>query len=274
MSGTPSREGVPSSQAPPHSPSHSQSMAVPPTGIPANVMSNQTDHAPIRDGLPPVKAYASPNIPSQFDGADDATDPATHGTRSRQRNGNARINYAEDQEMDFEKAIPATKKKAVESATTGHSAGEPKRVSGFTAINSVSNLALQTAHAVATKESTPSTPTAPATKKRKAAGSVPQPQHSSHGTPPVGAMAPTSSVVKKTGLSAASSIARETNVLTFGKHKSCLNKRGELVADDGTRLAVNGACPLCFLRKALYAKMRLLPRLRRLASAGGTCINW
>ena len=24
------------------------------------------------------------------------------------------------------------------------------------------------------------------------------------------------------------------------KHKSCLNKKGELVADDGTKLAING----------------------------------
>lgn len=161
------------------------------------------------------------------------TDPATYGTRSRNRTGNARPNYAEDQDMDFDhSAAAATKKKASGGGQTPipQQPEEPKRVDdvarGFTAVNNP-----------AAKHLTPgaAAPAASSSKKRKAASNLAQQaQPSSASTTP----APTAS--RKPPASTSLVTTRETNVMTFTKHRSCLNKKGELVADDGTRLTVNG----------------------------------
>lgn len=172
--------------------------------------------------------------PPQIDGMDGTmTDPATYGTRSRNRTGNARPNYAEDQDMDFDhSAAAATKKKASGGGQTPipQQPEEPKRVDdvarGFTAVNNP-----------AAKHLTPgaAAPAASSSKKRKAASNLAQQaQPSSASTTP----APTAS--RKPPASTSLVTTRETNVMTFTKHRSCLNKKGELVADDGTRLTVNG----------------------------------
>lgn len=158
-------------------------------------------------------------------------DAATYGTRSRNRTGNARPNYAEDQDMDFEYSSAAATSNKKKTAADGAVASDSKRshdMSRFTAVNSGSS-----ANGSATKESTPGTPGAASTlpKKRKAAvaaaglTSTPEPS-------------PAPSAARK--VAAPASALRETNVMTFTKHKSCLNKKGELVADDGTKLCVNG----------------------------------
>lgn len=87
------------------------------------------------------------------------------------------------------------------------------------------------------KESTPGTPApaAPTSKKRKAAGPVPQQAQ----TPPA-ASAPASTGNRKPATAGNSVMARETNMLTFTKHRHRLNKKGELIADDGSKLSVNG----------------------------------
>ncbi len=154
-------------------------------------------------------------------------DAATHGTRSRNRNtGNSRINYAEDQEMDldFTSAASTSKKKtALESAAQMPAIGELKR-SGDQ----------PRSMAGGSKDSTP-VAAASVSKKRKAAGGMPQHLQ----TPPVSA-SPAAVVMRRPATAASSASARESNVTTFMKHKSCLNKKGELVADDGTKLAING----------------------------------
>ncbi|KAF2217497.1 hypothetical protein CERZMDRAFT_63663 [Cercospora zeae-maydis SCOH1-5] len=154
---------------------------------------------------------------------------ASYGTRSRNRTS-TRPNYAEDQDMDFDFTSAATtgKKKGPDaSAATTHGASETKRAPEATSLQAVHS------NATSAKDSSASTPTpAGPTKKRKAAGNALSASAAS-ATPPPGA------VRKPTVPAGASTLARETNIMTFSKHRSCLNKKGELAADDGTKLSVN-----------------------------------
>ncbi|KAI7276330.1 hypothetical protein KC345_g6828 [Hortaea werneckii] len=172
-------------------------------------------------------AQPSPNM----DGLDAATsDAATYGTRSRNRTGNARPNYAEDQDMDFEYSSAATTKKKNPGAQPSNAANvDDLRGSDDRArsVGTSSNAA---------KESTPGTPAPPAapTSKKRKAGPVPQQAQ----TPPV-ASASASTGNRKPTTMGNSAMARETNMLTFTKHRHRLNKKGELIADDGSKLSVN-----------------------------------
>lgn len=188
---------------------------------------------------------------SQLDGAVDAgmaADTATYGTRSRNRTGNPRPNYAEDQDMDFEYSSTAASKKkpAMESAaSTAPSAAETKRapVAGL-ASNGNSNVSNT---AGGGKELTPGL----ASKKRKAVGAPAITQ-----TPPT-SNSPAPTATRKPV--APSTTARETNIMSFAKHRSCLNKKGELIADDGTRLVANGK-PASPLKVIHLGGPRPLPR--------------
>ena len=178
---------------------------------------------------------------SQMDGLDGTmTETASYGTRSRNRN--ARPNYAEDQEMDFDFASAATTTKKAQpnsASSAGPNAAEAKRAKDFADLVGMNGNN--------TGPSTPQngardSPAAPAAatnpKKRKAASaltnSVPTPPQTS---------APAPVAARKTGAYAPPAMARETNVMSFNKHRSCLNKKGELIADDGTKLCVNGKHP-------------------------------
>lgn len=168
---------------------------------------------------------------------------STYGTRSRNRT-NTRPNYAEDQDMDFEFSSAATttttKKKAADApASAAQDASQPKRApeqASFTAVNSNGTPTA--------KEPSGNTGAGTGTKKRKAAGAPAAALQQTSGatsTPP-----PT----RKPTASTSSTLARETNVMTFSKHRNCLNKKGELIADDGTKLSVNGKlCTLCNFRR-------------------------
>lgn len=169
---------------------------------------------------------------------------ASYGTRSRNRTS-TRPNYAEDQEMDFEYSSSAAttgKKKASEtsSSTTNTltQASDTKRAPEVTSFQAINGHGGSVAGAGG-KDSSASTPTATTTgtsKKRKAAGHAAaalQATTASATPPPVAARKPAAPA----GLS---SQARETNVMSFSKHRACLNKKGELIADDGTKLSVNG----------------------------------
>ena len=127
-------------------------------------------------------------------------------------------------DLDFTSAASTSKKKtALESAAQMPAIGELKR-SGDQ----------PRSMAGGSKDSTP-VAAASVSKKRKAAGGMPQHLQ----TPPVSA-SPAAVVMRRPATAASSASARESNVTTFMKHKSCLNKKGELVADDGTKLAING----------------------------------
>ncbi len=186
---------------------------------------------------------------------DSTTDAATYGTRSRHRMGNARPNYAEDQDMDFEMASTSSKKKpandAIASAAITHSTTESKRAQEFArfiAVNSNGGPADS-----ATKESTPGTPVAAASlsKKRKAPGAS-----AGYTQTPPASNSPAPNALGK--LPAPSLVARETNIMTFTKSKACLNKKGELPADDGAKLCVNGK-PKSPERVICFSRLRPTP---------------
>ncbi|KAK3716718.1 putative PHD type zinc finger protein with BAH domain-containing protein [Vermiconidia calcicola] len=187
-------------------------------------------------------ASQHPKAPSQMDGVDEAMtgDNITYGTRSRNRAGNARPNYAEDQDGDLDSSAAAaagTKKKAMNDApgSSAPNTGEAKRVQEFAhLIGSRAGGTPSYANGPGGKESTPGTPAAASvpSKKRKVAAApsiVTQ-------TPP-SASSPAPAAARK--VVASSTMARETNIMTFTKHRSTLNKKGELTADDGTKLSVN-----------------------------------
>ncbi|KAK4550214.1 hypothetical protein LTR36_003181 [Oleoguttula mirabilis] len=171
--------------------------------------------------------------PPQYDGMDGVmTDPATYGTRSRNRTGNARPNYAEDQDMDFDhSSAGTTKKKASGGGLTPvpQPQEEAKRADDFARFTAVNNN-------LAGKELTPGSavPAASSSKKRKATSNLPQ-----QAQPSSASTTPAPVALRKPPTSTSSTLARETNVMTFTRHRSSLNKKGELVADDGTKLAVN-----------------------------------
>ena len=183
--------------------------------------------------------------PTGATSAEDAMADNAYGTRSRNRT-NTRPNYAEDQD-DFELPSAATanssKKKPSDAAPpSNQTAKEPKRAqesASFVAINS--NAPNGTSSG--SKDTIPGTSSfatqnhQQTSKKRKATAPAPasttsQAATASNAQPPVAQRRP--------GASIPSAAVRETNLMTFTKHKHCLNKKGELVADDGTRLNVNG----------------------------------
>lgn len=173
-------------------------------------------------------------LSSQGENLDSNMD-ATYGTRSRNRT-NARPNYAEDQEMDFEMSSNAKKKTAELTSQGGSEA---------TISSHATNGNTGKGPVPAVKDGTPSTSSgvnANPMRKRKAAAAAPA---STLHTPAMSSTPPPSALRKGVPLptsasAAASATARETNIMTFGKSRSLLNKKGELVADDGTKLNVNG----------------------------------
>jgi hypothetical protein len=157
----------------------------------------------------------------------------SYGTRSR-RTGKERLNYAEDQDADFDFTSAATttsyKKNAAASATNTQASTDAKRTKEPT----------QPAHSSANHQNIAKDPAPGATsastnpKKRKAAGAA-----TPTASTPVGGAAVSATNMRKQ-LPSSLPLARETNMLTFLRSKSCLNSKGELVADDGTKLNVNG----------------------------------
>ncbi|GAB7364136.1 hypothetical protein MBLNU230_g4687t1 [Neophaeotheca triangularis] len=163
---------------------------------------------------------------------------ATYGTRSRQRN-NARPNYAEDQEMDYDfvsSAATTKPKKDPAHPTPPAPSGEarqPQDFARFVPVNAGNSNSPQPAQPKETTSASPSTTTNP--KKRKAAGA---PTNLNTVTATSNSSAP-SAARKPAASASASTSARETNVMTFTKRQYLPNKNGELISDDGTKLCVN-----------------------------------
>jgi len=170
---------------------------------------------------------------------DDGAAAATYGTRSRNRNSGIRPNYADDKELDLEieasgRYQKQNSKKAAQVVNTGtpSAPAESTFVRGagsFTAINT------NTQQEVATAEEPHNQPAVAApSKKRKVPGSsttVPStngnPVHAPYARAPVMAQ---------------SRPHMETNMVSFEQSGARLNKKQELVADDGTAFSANGKC--------------------------------
>lgn len=185
-----------------------------------------------------------------------------YGTRSRNRNGASRPNYAEDKDLDVEMFEPDRRED--DSKKTGRQAGGSANASqGAAAAPRPSNgsssrkpLPTESSHhhaaskeqnstSTSTGNSTPAVasstpvPSAQPSRKRKAAtsqASTPVGNHvqrsSSNG--PAATVQKRPAVVSRNGIGYS-----ETNMLTF---ENCAGKpkNGKMIADDGTVLEVNG----------------------------------
>lgn len=175
---------------------------------------------------------------------------AIYGTRSRNRGGNARPNYAEDRELDVDlEMIPFTKttgrkstSKAVDSGVShtsepGKSTAAPKKATSdpeqVGMIQSQYKEPIPGTSTFSLNTSAPAAPTtAQASKKRKANGHAAAQAASQHhvtGQP----------VNRRTSAAQVVVGFRESNMLTFDNCGARLKDK-KLVADDGTVLQVNG----------------------------------
>lgn len=193
--------------------------------------------------------------PSRKDSEEAAAAP--YGTRSRNRPGRSRINYAEDTEMDFEMTAPAStngnasdpSSRSSVAAESGPSSGvsgkkganagqgsAPWGNSGPSPKDNQANLSISGSSAT-TPATQPST-AQPATKRRKnAAKDVTNGTHATAAAP---------SQPTKRGAQAqvqapapAPPYTRESNMMTF-EFSGAMLKDGHLQADDGQIVSVNG----------------------------------
>lgn len=215
--------------------------------------------APSPTALPPAQqqqptASSTPSAAAQTSVKDEsATSASGYGTRSRNR-PSARINYAEDIEMDFE--IPATNgSHGSSSERTTRSPAGGTDTGNSPAPNAKKSAA--TTNGTSTSATASRDPSIPGTltfsanpnanagttqgKKRKAGGA--HATASAHAAPSTTSTAQPS---KRRDTTVASNMIRETNMMTFEKSGARL-KRGKLEADDSTTLAVDGepCFPFC-----------------------------
>ena len=194
------------------------------------------------------------------DPAGSAAVPGPYGTRSRNRGGAPRINYAEDVEMDFE--IPRASPAGSASKKAGPAppvAGEKDRLAASTSKRAQANyeqsVTVNGTPSNSTKDSIPGMSTFSANphalpqpavvpKKRKAAGSAQAGTASSFGPSAVSSSTKKSASTSTTSTYTSGTMYyRSTNIMSFEKSKGRL-KDGKLVADDGTVLGVDGTYKL------------------------------
>ena len=202
-----------------------------------------------------VKINDSDSVqPSRNDSEEAAAAP--YGTRSRNRPGRSRINYAEDTEMDFEMTAPVPANGNVTdlpsrgsvagesgqplgvSAKKGANAGQGNAPRGNSGPNSKDNQAnLSISGSSATTPATSSNTTQSATKRRKnAAKDATNGTHASAAAPSQTTKRGAQSQVQAVG---AAPYTRESNMMTFEFSGATL-KDGHLQADDGQIVSVNG----------------------------------
>lgn len=206
----------------------------------------------------------------------DPNGPSPYGTRSRNRTGNARPNYAEDKELEMDFEWNSGKK----SHAAGNSAVPSNTISGdsekpSTSTTRRSSTTAATTSIVANKATTASpqtnhlpgmssfsvypeagaAPPAPS-RKRKAPGNGPVAPHTSSAATQASAL----NITRRTAPSTNARRLRTTNLMTF-EHCQGYLKNGKLKADDGTTLAVNG---MLYLRRPLW-----LPLVIRVQPRGG-----
>lgn len=189
--------------------------------------------------------------PSANDSEENDAATSSYGTRSRNRPGRSRPNYAEDTEMDFEMAPAATNGNVSDPPSrnsvapdSGHSSSVSGKKGSAAAQGNASwgnsgsnpkdnpanpNIPGASASAPGTQSSTPQ----PTTKRRKnAAATTTNGNHAS-------AAAPSQAGPKRGNHAVGANSARESNMLTFEKTGAFL-KDGHLEADDGQTVSVNG----------------------------------
>jgi hypothetical protein len=225
-----------------------------PDGTPREIMSASETPVPTTVDQPSASnSRQSSSRPTDSRSVQDFSDivmgdAVPYGTRSRNRAGNPRPNYAEDQDMDFEVPPPPAKPASAKNATIGDSKRNQQVASEVKNTNSDPSLARangadhdERSPSTSGKEVIPGTSSfsAVAPKKRKAAGAAIAAIAASEAGSTT-AVTTTQLTTKRPLASVpAANMSRETNMMTFEKSKGVL-KKGGLVADDGTILYVNG----------------------------------
>lgn len=175
---------------------------------------------------PMTATGSSSSLPPPFENGDNAA--SGYGTRSRNRTGGARPNYAEDKELDLE--IEALSKPSRASKRSSGVAQEVQAApAGFASVNggASSDKVIESVPAPATAQAPATAPS----KKRKHPGS--------------------STTVTTASTSAGTSRTKatvslpfkgyvETNMMSFTQCGYRLNAKRQLVADDGTAIQANG----------------------------------
>jgi len=172
-----------------------------------------------------------------------------YGTRSRNRTGGVRPNYAEDKDLDFDledtakyartnpKRSGSTAAMTAAPTVDSNVVSEANSVrSGFSSINMSAPSANEKASEQHLTGSSTTSAHAPApSKKRKHPGGNHH-HHSGANSPWTAASAPRA----KAGAQHQPRAYVETNTMSFERCGAKLNAKNELVADDGTALAANG----------------------------------
>ena len=211
----------------------------------------------IFESQPMTATSSSSSMPSDQPASNpmDTTGASPYGTRSRNRTGNPRINYAEDREVEMEYEWSSSKRPHVISGPSMPNSAQPgdgdkpstanTRRSSTTAPialptnNKASLPSVQKDHlpGMSSFSVNPEPNTAPPvpSRKRKAPGNGPATSHTSSAV----TQTPTPGISRRIAGVPNSKASRETNLMTFETCQGYL-KNGKLKADDGTVLAVNG----------------------------------
>ena len=224
---------------------------------------------------PMTATSSSSSLPSdqQNGGTTDTNGASPYGTRSRNRGGNTRPNYAEDRDADLDFDYTSNKKPqaavlpaAAYISDIDKSSGSNTRRSSNTALP-VSTHPAKLTSANASKDNLPGmssfsvnpessnlTSTPAPSRKRKAPGAAPVNQTPSVTTHPA-ATATSRRATSTLGVTP----SRTSNLMTF-ENCQCYLRNGKLRADDGTLLSIDGTCKVmpCFHRAQIVtSSMRL-----------------
>lgn len=238
--------------------SPSSNLGAPPTDPEANTKAPGTAAS---TSQPMAKTSSSSSASITADAKDAAaTGPSPYGTRSRNRTGRSRINYAEDKDLDMtdfdsvaERKGDADPKKirpALANAPTTSNDGPP-RPSASSARKPLptsdggkptSSVKEQHPHnhagaAASSSSAASSTAATQQISKKRKAGTNAGPQNTKDSPSNSAVVQKPSSVqiehLGPTGFS-------ETNMMSFDSSEALTTKNNTLIADDGTVLAVNG----------------------------------
>lgn len=209
------------------------------------------------ESQPMTASNSTSSNPSAKEVASGAAGAIPYGTRSRNRTGTSRPNYAEDKELDAEFEIPSSSKetngrrgaRSIDPSNVADSGGPADVPRKIPALETEQALTVQSHY----KEPIPGTSTFSAnpsatgpshnSKKRKAT-SQPTTFQSQLQIPGQNATAP--QAVTRRASMAAQVVAgfRDSNMLSFDNCAGRLSGQ-RLVADDGTILEVNGMFSVC-----------------------------
>lgn len=229
------------------------SMAVPPSSAVVDAMGKDTESNIIDSQAGESQPMTASNSISSKDGnGNDQGLIATYGTRSRNRAGASRPNYAEDKELDTDFEVAPTKessnrkgKRASESAllTETAKAANGSRKGQNSASETYQPATVHNHYQIpgtsAFSANPIATPSLPTSKKRKSAVQTSSASSQAQLQLPTQIIFQGQTTRKPGGGAYDSTVIQDSNMLSFDKCAGRL-QRGILIADDGTKLEVNG----------------------------------